>query len=163
MLLTDWEAAHSGQGPVLQDEDWSHLLRQSMTLDLEELMAEAEPVVRLRQSPPSESNSVAGVVDKVDLLTELQEEIEAAEVVSEEVLAVSSLSVAYDENVSQWVGAIARWFAQHPRPIRLLELQQHLGLSLVEVWLGLLLSERVREMHQTGGFYENDTLLIQGS
>ena len=54
--------------------------------------------------------------------------------------------------------AIADFFEQHPVAITLPELQQALGLPLVEVWLGLLLGGY--EMAQRGKFYDAETIAV---
>ena len=54
--------------------------------------------------------------------------------------------------------ALAAFFKQYPVAITLPELQQALGLPLVEVWLGLLLGGYV--MKQRGEFYEAETIAV---
>jgi len=45
-------------------------------------------------------------------------------------------------NVSQCKEAIAHWMQQHDgEAVSLLGLQQGLGMQLVDIWLGLLLSQ----------------------
>ena len=53
---------------------------------------------------------------------------------------------------------IADFFEQHKAAITLPELQQALGLPLVEVWVGLLLGGYV--MKQRGEFYEAETIAV---
>jgi hypothetical protein len=127
LLLTDWEQSHSEEGPPLEDEDLSELLRQSMSLDLEELMAEPEPITRQQRFPNlSSGESVAGVVDKGALLEAFDTEIELVEAQAE----AEAVSVAYSEDVTVWAEAIARWLRalSSARLVSLLELQQGLGM-----------------------------------
>ena len=56
--------------------------------------------------------------------------------------------------------AISAFFGQHPTAITLPELQQALGLPLVEVWLGLLLGGY--KLEQRGEFYDTAAIEILG-
>ena len=47
--------------------------------------------------------------------------------------------LAEKENIPKWQQAITLWLQQHQgEKVSLLQLQQALGMPLVEVWLGLL-------------------------
>jgi len=156
MLLTDWEQSHSEEGPPLEDEDLSELLRQSLSLDLDELIAEPEPITRQRKPSLTDSvESVAGVVDKNTLLEAFNTEIELVEAQAGAESEV--VSVAHSEDVTAWAGAIARWLQERSStgPVSLLELEQGLGMPLVEVWLGLLLGSESVVLEQEGGFYSS--------
>jgi len=156
LLLTDWEQSYSEEGPPLEDEDLSELLRQSMSLDLEELIAEPEPITRQRKPSQAGSvESVAGVVDKGVLLETFDTEIELVEAQAE--AASGAVSVAHAEDVTAWAGAIAQWLHQHSSagPASLQELQHGLGMPLVEVWLGLLLGSEGVVLEQKGTFYSH--------
>ena len=63
--------------------------------------------------------------------------------------------LAEKENASQCAEAIASWLKQHSRSrvVSRSKLQQALGMSLVEVWLGLLLSDQHYAWKQQGDFY----------
>jgi len=155
LLLTDWEQSHSEEGPPLEDEDLSELLRQSMSLDLEELIAEPEPITRQRRSPnPTSGESVAGVVDKNTLLEAFDTEIELAQAQAE--AASGAVSVAHAEDVTAWAGAIAQFLREHSSTgrVSLLELQHGVGRPLVEVWLGLLLGKEEIMLDQQAQFYD---------
>ena len=54
--------------------------------------------------------------------------------------------------------AIASFFEKHRAVITLPELQQALGLPLVEIWLGLLLGGY--DMEQRGEFYDTETIAV---
>jgi HD-GYP domain-containing protein (c-di-GMP phosphodiesterase class II) len=152
-LLSSWEQAHNLEGPVVAQEMLAGLVRQTMSLDLTALLEAPEPEHRTRRTP-SEPGSVVGTVDKAALL-QVIEEIEAHS--SEAVRCADPLSVAHSENVAQWTTAIARWM--EPRcdreAVSLIQLQQALGMPLVEVWLGLLLADQGQYLlEQRGDFYE---------
>jgi len=156
-LLSALEVKDSSQGPVLPKDFLDGWLRQSMTVDLSDLKEEGfvmEPVPRQRRSPHLTSGeSVAGAVDKDTLLEVFDTEIELVEAQAGEASGV--VSVAHTEDVTAWAGAIARWLQQRSstEPVSLLELQQGVGMPLVEVWLGLLLRNEGIVLEQRGRFY----------
>jgi hypothetical protein len=154
LLLTDWEQSHSEEGPPLEDEDLSELLRQSMSLCLEELIAEPEPITRQRRSLGSGSEeSVAWVVEKEVLLEAFDTEIELPPARSQS--ESGAVGVAHSEDVTAWAAAMARWLRERSStgPVSLLELQQGVEMPLVQVWLGLLLGSKGIVLEQQGEFY----------
>jgi hypothetical protein len=65
------------------------------------------------------------------------------------------MAVTDAEDVAEWAGAISRWMQQRgdAETVSLTQLQQGLGMQIVEVWLGLLLSQEQYEWEQRGEFY----------
>lgn len=59
------------------------------------------------------------------------------------------------ENVALWTRAITLWMQQHQgKTATLLQLQQGVGMPLVDVWLGLLLAgSQQYEWNTRGDFY----------
>jgi len=162
LILSAWEEAHSGEGPAVDEDAIAGLVRQTMTLDLSALMEEPVAEHRQRQSRAASSSSVAGPVDKAALLEAFDSEIEAVEAEAQHQL--DALSTAHEEDVSGWTGAIARWLElrQNSEPVSLIQLQQVLKISLVEVWLGLLLAqEQQHELKQQGDFYDAEGIWLQ--
>ncbi len=152
-LLSSWEQAHNLEGPVVAQEMLAGLVRQTMSLDLTALLEAPEPEHRTRRTP-SEPGSNVGPVDKAALLQVL-EEIEAHSGETETV--ADPLMVAHSENIAQWTTAIARWMEQKclGEAVSLIQLQQALGMPLVEVWLGLLLADQGQySLEQRGDFYD---------
>lgn len=131
-MLGDWDSRWSDrpiEEPVLTEDMLSGFLRQSMSLNLEELLEEFIQT-RTRSAP---ADSVVAAVEKQAVLDWLdQEEKERA------------LSVAHDENVSEWVGLIQAWLDAHQQKgmfsaiVRDLQ-NQDAHLTPIAVWLGLLL------------------------
>jgi len=155
LILSAWEEAHNDQGPAVDEDAIAGLVRQTMTLDLAELIEEPVAEHRQRQSRASSTDSVAGPVDKAALLEAFDSEIEAVEAEAQHQL--DALSTAHEEDVSGWTGAIARWLElrQNSEPVSLIQLQQGLKMPLVEVWMGLLLSQEHNELEQQGeDFYD---------
>jgi len=149
-MLNHWEEQWGDQPtfeeePVITDEMLSSFLRQTMSLNLEGIM-EAFVQTRTRREP---EDSIAGEVEKQAVLDWLeQEEKEQA------------LSVAHDENVSEWVQRIRIWLETHYLDARFSQLARDLQyqdahMNRVAVWLGLLLGGFVLEQDE-GNFYAKD-------
>lgn len=152
-------AVKLASGPILPDDFLAGLMRQTMSLDLSDLM-EAEPYPKQRsQSVLEAESSLAAPVDKLAVLA-MVEQLSVDETLVEEALLdednkQTALSLAHEENVSAWVQAIAQQMQQHnSKATSLLRLQQALGMPLVELWLGLLLGEQDKYEWETGeNFY----------
>ncbi|PZD70995.1 hypothetical protein C1752_08437 [Acaryochloris thomasi RCC1774] len=133
VLLGDWRQAHSEEGPVLDFDALEGLVRQSMSFELDDLIAEPEPVTR-RTFPKDEVESVVAIVEKEVLLQEL--DLQEAEEV---------LSVVEEEDVKAWVDAISQQLVNSGGKVSLQKLKKVLKLSYGRLWLGLLLGGFVLE------------------
>ncbi len=80
--------------------------------------------------------------------------------------------LAEKENIPKWQSAIALWIEQHQdQKVSLEQLQQALGMPLVEVWLGLLHSptpyqwdgQVVGELVESGEFYRKTSDFLFGT
>jgi len=74
------------------------------------------------------------------------------------------MAAAHDEDVAGWGAAIARWFSkQEPSErVSLAQLQQQLGMPMIEIWMGLLLSQKQQyDWEQQGEFYDTDGLHLK--
>lgn len=134
-LLETLEEPRAPTEPIFDSSLLGSLVQRSQSLNLDSLIQSAP--AEHRQRP---SGSIVGVVDKSQLLAALTD-------------LVDPVQVAHSENVGEWSEAIAQFMQETPGPIALSELQQSLGLSLVEVWLGLLLSGSSYQLEQRGDFY----------
>jgi len=105
---------------------------------------------RQKRTQPRPTDSVAGVVEKKILLEAFDSQIQAADSTN-----IQDIDSSVDlENVSQCTEAIAQWMQQHDgEAVSLLQLQQGLEMPLVDVWLGLLLSQQQYVWEQRGDFY----------
>ena len=126
-------------------------MRQSMTVDLSDMMEQLfpEPEPERRSSIPARGSLVAPVDKETARSIASQTNLDAKRMVVE---------LAGDEQVSVWAEALAQWMQQHSQgsTISLLTLQQALEKPLVEVWLGLLLSNQQHyEWKLQGDFYSN--------
>ncbi|MEM9448290.1 MAG: hypothetical protein AAGA75_07125 [Cyanobacteria bacterium P01_E01_bin.6] len=156
-LLNTWEEDYweSQDEPVITDDMLMGFLRQSMSLDLDNLVEES-PYSQRRSldSGITLEESVAETVDK-NVLLDVIDEIEVKQ---------HALSIAHDENVSEWVRVIQKWMTKHRQGATLQELVDALQktdqkITLVKIWLGLLLGGYILE--QRGEFYAIESIWIQ--
>ena len=101
-LLDDWQQKYNPTEPDFNEELLAGLVRQSMSLDLSELLEPSEPRQRVTSTIP-EIESVAGEVDKQKLL----------EVLDQEQIKQQIWQTSYDENVTAWCDQISFWFSEH--------------------------------------------------
>jgi hypothetical protein len=150
-ILDSLEVSDSSEGPVLDEGFLLGLMRQSMSLDLSDLMEELT-FDRVESSPGS--GSVVSVIDR--------KEARAIARKARAAMRKALQELAEKENIPKWQQAIALWIEQHQgTKVSLLQLQQALNMPLVEVWLGLLHSPtpqqwdgtRVGELVESGDFY----------
>jgi hypothetical protein len=148
LLLTEWEETY--RDPIVAQGFFADVVRQSMAVDLGDLMASAPPRQRHTKATGQAAGSLAAPVDKAAALA-LVDQLEA-----EATAAVPSQpvwTIAHDEDVSRWTAAIAHWLQVAPeRTASLAELCCGLGRPWVEVWLGVLLGGF--ELEQQGEFYQ---------
>jgi hypothetical protein len=142
-ILDSLEVTDSSDGPVLDQDFLSGLMRQSMTLDLSDLMEELTFEV---ESTPANVGSVISLIDR--------KEAKAIARKARAAMRKALKELAEQENIPKWQNAITQWINQHQsEKVSLLQLQQSLGMPLVEVWLGLLHSPTPYQWDGTGEFY----------
>ena len=142
--VEDWNR-RPGDGPVLDEDLFAELVRQSFSLDLSGLVD--EPGLYIRSASEKSHDDVESVVEyreKTEVLAELES------FVGEDTEDVEQLK--YDEDVGACVEAIRQWLErQKADEVAFAELREGVGLSVVKVWLALLLyGFRLR---QSGEFY----------
>ncbi len=132
-LLEEWENTFNPKDPLLPADWLQGLVRQTQHVDVSDLTA---PVQRRPRGASkkglSDKDTVVREVPKASVLQMLEQ-------VELETQKAAALSVAHEESIEAWVGAIAAWFEQHPQPISLVQLRQQMGWPLVQLWLSLLL------------------------
>jgi hypothetical protein len=143
------------QEPILAEAWLGEFVRQSMHLDLTDLVA--EPQLYERLSLPEErreKDSFIHYPTKEAILAELESVVlpPTAEQIE---------STTHDENVADWIAAIAKCLHSQSGAMSLPDLQTATQLSMIELWLGLLLMTDSRILQQTGDFYNSATLLIK--
>ena len=140
----DWNR-RPGDGPVLDEDLFAELVRQSFSLDLSGLVDEPELYVRAASEKAHEdAESVVEYREKTEVLAELES------FVGEDAEDVEQLE--YDENIAAWAEAVRGWMlGQQADEVAFAELREGVGLSVVKVWLALLLGGF--RLRQSGGFY----------
>ncbi len=157
VLIDNWENAY--RDPHVRSNFFDDIVRQTMAVDLSDLITPLLPRERRAKTIPKAQDSVAGVVDKSAVLA-MVEQLEALSLVDNE-LSLSdderkqlALDFAHDEDIFAWCHAIASWIGQHRgEKVSLQQLQQALDMPLVEVWLGLLHSPY--QWEDTSDFYRD--------
>ncbi|MBD1909861.1 MULTISPECIES: hypothetical protein [unclassified Leptolyngbya] len=138
-LLNNWEERWSDrpefdEEPLLTDDMLAGFLRQTMSLNLDDIL-ESFTQTRTRREP---EDPIVGEVEKQAVLNWLEQETKAQQEKEQ------ALSVAHDENVSEWIQLIRTWLQKHHTGANFSALawdlqQTNPHMSLVTVWLGLLL------------------------
>jgi hypothetical protein len=121
-----WERTPEDE-PVLDADLFAEFVRQSMTIDLSDLVAEPELYVRSAsdESEPEEGEgSAVEYREKEEVIAELkshEERMEAATAVIR--------GLAHDENVADWASVIRAWLLQQGQTSApLVQVQQETGL-----------------------------------
>ena len=157
ILMTEWEEAY--RDPVMQQGFFTDLVRQTMAVDLSDLMEPTPPRksrTKRVKSTETEEGSVVATVDKAALLA-MVDQLEAA---LEEERKQQVLQIAHDEDVSRWIEAISQWLIAKPSHCTsFAHLCQSLEMPRVKLWLGVLLGEF--ELEQGEEFY-SDTFWVKG-
>jgi len=161
LLISRWERRHNPAEPVVNLEECVDLFVQSLSLDVTDLFEEPEPVQypanRKKKSSAQADGSVVGEVDK-DTLLNWVDQMAAEQSLDEAEMAEQIRDLAHGENVEEWSRAIAQYLQLFGSNIRLPDLQQALGMPIVELWLGLLMGGY--SLEQQGRFYNSQTLWI---
>ncbi|MEM7757116.1 MAG: hypothetical protein AAF298_03155 [Cyanobacteria bacterium P01_A01_bin.40] len=148
-LLDDWQQKYDPSEPEFDEELLAGLVRQSMSLDLADLLERPQPRQRVKSLMP-EIESVAGEVDKQKLL----------QVLDSEQMRQQVFQTSYDENVTAWCEKISIWFDEHiGEECSLVRLVEETELSLGKVWLSLLLGG-FKLKRSDGDFYDPSSISI---
>ena len=116
-----------------------------MSLDLSDLMEEFTFEV---ESSPALVSSVVSVIDR--------KEAKAIARKARAAMRKALKELAEQENIPKWQQAITHWIGQHrSEKVSLQQLQQALGMPLVEVGLGLLHSPTPYQWDRQGEFYRD--------
>ncbi len=143
-ILDSLEVTDNSYGPVLDDDFLFGLMRQSMLIDLSDLMEE----FAFDTEPNPSSGSVVSVIDRTEARA-LARKVRAQ-------MKKALKGLAEQEDIPKWQNAIALWMKQHQgTKISLWQLQQALRMPLVEVWLGLLHSPQPYQWEGQGEFYRD--------
>lgn len=149
-ILATLEVQDSQTEPILSEDFLNDLMPMSMSIDLSDMMEQLfQPEKPQPQNQVSARRSI--VVPQEQETTDVI--AQPASIDPKQMLAELAGS---SEQVSVWAGAISVWMQQRhdDEAVSLIQLQQALGMPLVEIWLGLLLSPVHRyDWEQKGDFY----------
>lgn len=156
-VIEELELYRSSDGAVMGDRDFAPFVRQIMDIDFDEFI---EPLVSPlpRTYTHAGGQSIVEVVDKDALLEDTEESKESS---PPEVVA-SVVEIAYQENVSDWISAIANYFVVTGiEKTTWSELLENLDIAPVEILLGLLLGNFGLSQVQSelSSFYESEILV----
>ena len=148
-LLDDWQQKYDPSEPEFDEELLAGLVRQSMSLELGDLLEPPQQRQRVKSLIP-ESESIAGEVDQQKLL----------QVLAREQMKQQVFQTSYDENVTAWCEKISVWFDEHiGEECSLVRLVEATELSLGKVWLSLLLGG-FKLKRSDGDFYDPSSISI---
>lgn len=154
ILFAEIQAKATDEGPVMPDDAFNRYVRQTVLVDLEQFIQPWESPPRKFAERQQDRSSVVADIDKEALLQSLEQEKSLS--LSEEY--DQALSIAHQENVSAWIEAIALRMLQRTTPIKLLDLENMLQLSRVDLWLGLMLGNF--KLEQRRKFYDVDGIWV---
>lgn len=153
-IFADWQECHNDEGPVITDDLLAGLVQRTMYLDISDLIRQQTSTRKRRTPKPAKEGTVVGIVDKEKLLAVVEAE--------DAKTAKQVVAIAHNENVAEWIAAIAQWMShQTEQSVALLDLQRSLQMPLIEVWLALLLGGFGLESR--GSFYDSDQIWVSTS
>jgi hypothetical protein len=138
--------------PVIDDELWAHLYLRTFNLNDDHLYLESEHYY------PEERQSVIKVGSEADRL--VADELQRIEAIK------GILGNAHSEDIPGWAAKIRKVMVRVGE-ISLLDLQSRSGLSLLDLWLGLLLGDTGCSVERCGAgddedFYRGGGILVLG-
>jgi hypothetical protein len=143
-----------GDGPVLDEDLFAEFVRQSLSLDLSDLVDEPERY----QRSASEKSHEEGESVVADVTKEVTLRLAGAE---EEETPLPVAVLEHDEDVEVWVDAIRLWMhRQGIKKVELADLLNGANLPVVKCWIGVLLGEFEQHLNQTKGFYDVERVAI---
>ncbi|MCM1982405.1 hypothetical protein [Lyngbya confervoides] len=145
----EWQQRYDPTGPSLESDDFADLVRQSFSLELEDLITDPDPTFRLPNQSEGFSHSLVSAMSKDDLL----ELLEDSEIQQEPAIA----QMPYDEDVSAWIALVRSCLEALDGRSELLEVIRGTALSPVMVWMALLLGGF--RLEKQGDFYRGDVLV----
>jgi hypothetical protein len=164
-IFEELDATATNDGPTMAADGFDRYVRQYMTIDFEDYIAEPEALPRAPRTAKEVEDgfySVAESVEKDLLLEVLHDEIGLTEAEAH----AEALSVAHGEDISLWIELIRAQLLSIDGVIELEQLRSMLNLHFIELWLGLLLggyglSRAACEIEDEAAFYSAIGILVQ--
>ncbi|MBD1909043.1 hypothetical protein H6G02_23510 [Leptolyngbya sp. FACHB-16] len=164
LAFEELEATASDDGPTMPEDAFDRYVRQTMEVDFDQFIEPLESLPRKlpeRRADSLEAVSIVGGLDQSALLQALDEQMKEHPEWTEVEAFNQALAIAHDEDVSSWVEAIGQWMGKKQiEMIPLVQLQQAIGMPLIQLWLALLLGGFAIE--QRGEFYETQQVWVLG-
>ena len=146
----EWQQRFDPVGPSLDTDDFVDLIRQSFSLELDDLIEEPEQTYRLPSETDFKSSLVAEI-SKDDLLELLEDSA-----IDQGTLDIDKLQ--YDEDISVWIAVVRSWIeATGVGQAELMDVIKGTAMSPVMVWMALLLGGF--ELRKDGDFYGGRVLV----
>ena len=148
-ILSSLEVHDTKTEPILSEDFLNDLMRQSMSIDLSDMMEDLFPSEPEAQAlAPTRGSVAVPIAKKVALAIASGTRVDPKRILAE---------LAGDEQVSHWSAVIAQWMQRSEyETVSLLQLQQALGMPLVNIWLGVLLSPvHQYDLETSGSFYSD--------
>ncbi|NJK37281.1 MAG: hypothetical protein HC920_05635 [Oscillatoriales cyanobacterium SM2_3_0] len=153
--------------PVVSPDGFQELIQQSRVVDLDPWV-ERHCFTHHRSSPKTLPVALMDDQQLIDFLQISQQDLAPLADHSNQSLAIEISKIASEENITQWSQHVINYLSQQDSSMSLLKLSEKLDMPLVEVWLGVLLSESVdlvQVSSQTGGqdshdFYQTERIFV---
>ena len=127
-LFEEWQQRFDPVGPSLEIDDFSDLVRQSFSLDLDELILEPEPSYRLPNQTENFNNSQVSEISKDELLAMLEDSE-----IAQDNLDIEKLE--YAEDVSVWIAVVRSQLEAIGGQAELMEVIRETAMTPVMVWM----------------------------
>lgn len=147
VLMTEWEESY--RDPIVERGFFADVVRQTMAVDLSDLIEPARPRQPRTKSTGKPEGSIAVPVEKAAVLAM----VDQLEVEDEAAQKQSVLAIAHSEDAAGWTAAISECLQTALLPVSIAELSYSLEMPWVEVWLGVLFGDF--QLEQRGEFYES--------
>lgn len=149
----EWQQRFDPVGPMLETDDFADLVRQSFSLDLDDLIAEPEERYRLPSEDKDEGGSSVSEMPKEDLL-ELLEDSEVGN------LNFSIDELEHSEDIGTWIDVVRSWLEMTGvGQAEFYEVIKGTKLNPVVVWMTWLLGGFLLE--KQGDFYLGDVIIAE--
>jgi len=123
VLITEWEETY--RDPIVERGFFTDVVRQTMAVDLSDLMEPARSRQRRTKATGKPEGSIAAPVDKAAVLA-MVEQMEADD---QEAQKQIIFATAHSEDMTQWTAAIAQWLQTAPTlPVSITELSDGLEM-----------------------------------
>ncbi|MGV0024423.1 hypothetical protein [Phormidesmis priestleyi] len=147
VLISEWE--EGDRDPIVERGFFADVVRQTMAVDLSDLLEPTPPRQRRTKSTSNPAGSIAAPVDKAAVLAMVDQLAADDQETQKQII----FATAHSEDMTRWTAAIAHCLQAAPDyPVSIAQLSQSLRISWVEVWLGVLLGDF--QLEQQGEFYE---------